>query len=219
MAQINTTWGRIKAYLSTWIVDHEMLRIFYRNFHKISDQAYRSNHPSPGFIKKLQRDYGIKSIINLRGANQTGQYLLEEEACQKLGIKLFSIPFSSRSAPWQEDIHDIFKAFDEADYPILIHCKSGSDRAGIGSALYKFYKDGVQLDESNQLHLKYGHIKSSETGVLDYFVETWRHFHQENPDVPFIEWVDTIYNYEQVNQEYKSSKWSNLLVNKLLRRE
>ncbi|MDX1795919.1 MAG: tyrosine-protein phosphatase [Hydrogenovibrio sp.] len=219
MHKLHTKWGRFLAHLEAWFVDHEVLRLFYRNFHKIGDQAYRSNHPSPSFIKKLKRDYGIKTIINLRGANQTGQYLLEKEACEKNDIKLISIPFSSRSAPWPEDIHDLFNALDEAQYPILIHCKSGSDRAGIGSVLYEFYVKHLPMHESKQLSLKYGHFKSSETGVLDYFVKKWTEFHRQHPDTPFMEWVDKIYDYKQVNQEFKSSKWTSFLVNKILHRE
>lgn len=219
MAHLNSKLGRLSAYLGAWFVDHELLRMFYRNFHQIDDKAYRSNHPSPTIIKNYQKKYGIKTIINLRGANETGQYLLEEETCKKYNIKLISIPFSSRSAPWPEDIHDIFNAFDSAEYPILIHCKSGSDRAGIGSVLYDFHVLGKPMNESKQLHWKFGHIKSSETGVLDYFIEVWTQFHKENPETDFLEWVDNIYDYKQVNHDFKSSKWSNLLVNKILRRE
>lgn len=219
MYEIKTPWQRFVAYFQAWIIDHEILRVFYRNFYAISDKAYRSNHPSPGFIKKLSRQYGIKTIINLRGANKTGQYMLEKEACEKYGITLISIPFSSRTSPWPEDVHDLFNALDKAEYPILLHCKSGADRAGLGSALYQFHVHNIPLDESKQLSLKYGHIKQSETGVLDYFVEQWTEFHQQNPDVPFITWIDTIYDYKMVNENYNASKWGNLLVNKILRRE
>ncbi|BBP44033.1 fused DSP-PTPase phosphatase/NAD kinase-like protein [Thiosulfativibrio zosterae] len=219
MYQIKTPWQRIKAHLSAWLIDHEILRVFFRNFYRISDKAYRSNHPSPGFIKTLKEKHDIKTIINLRGANKTGQYMLEKEACEKYDIKLISIPFSSRSAPWPEDIHDIFNAFDHAEYPILLHCKSGADRAGLGSALYEFYVENIPLSESKQLDIKYGHIKSSETGVLDFFIQKWTEYHLANPEVPFLTWVDTTYDYKAINAEFKASKWSNLLVNKILRRE
>ena len=219
MYQIKTPWQRFVAYLQAWFIDHEILRIFYRNFYAISDKAFRSNHPSPRFIKKLKEKYGIKTIINLRGANQTGQYMLEKEACEQYDVALVDIPFSSRNAPKKESIHKLFEVFDTVQYPILLHCKSGADRAGIGSTLYQFYKEGVPLDQCQQLHLKYGHIKSSETGVLDFFIQKWIEFHKDNPETSFITWVDTVYDDEAINNEYKASKWSNLLVNKILRRE
>ncbi|NPA72091.1 MAG: dual specificity protein phosphatase family protein [Gammaproteobacteria bacterium] len=219
MYEITTRWQRVKALYEFWIIDHEFIRALYRNFHAISDNAYRSSHPSPRFIKKLQQNIGLKTIINLRGENMTGQYMLEREACEALGVTLISIPFSSRTAPPAESIKKLFSALDEAEYPILFHCKSGADRAGIGSALYQFYKNDVPLDESRQLRWQYGHIKSSETGVLDHFVETWQTYHAENPDVDFMTWVETEYDFKAVNQSYSASRLGNILVNKILRRE
>jgi len=222
MYQIKTPWQRIQAYLSAWFIDHEILRIFYRNFFPIGNppyQAYRSNHPSPRFIKKLKQQYGIKTIINLRGANETGQYKLEKEACKKYGVTLVDSPFSSRSAPPKESIHKLFNLFDTVQYPILLHCKSGADRAGIGSVLYEFYKQDIPLEKSQQLSLKYGHIKNSETGILDAFIKTWADYHQQNPDIPFIDWVDNTYDPKALNKSFKAGRWGNILVNKILRRE
>jgi protein tyrosine/serine phosphatase len=222
MYQIKTPWQRIKAYLSAWFIDHEVLRIIYRNFFPLGKephQAYRSNHPSPRFIKKLKDQYGIQTIINLRGANQTGQYMLEKEACEKYGVTLVDSPFSSRNAPPIESIHKLFHLFDTVQYPILLHCKSGADRAGIGSVLYEFHKEHIPLEDSKQLSLKYGHIKNSETGILDAFIQNWAQFHHQNPEVKFIDWVDHVYDPEALNKSFKAGRLGNILVNKILRRE
>ncbi|QCU90706.1 fused DSP-PTPase phosphatase/NAD kinase-like protein [Thiomicrorhabdus sediminis] len=219
MFEIKTPWQRIKAYFEFWVIDHEFVRAIYRNFHQISDQAFRSAHPSPRFIKRMQQQHGLKTIINLRGENKTGQYMLELEACKKLGVKLISTPLSSRDAPSKERIINLFKAFDEAEAPLLLHCKSGADRAGLGSALYQLYKNEIPLDESRQLRPSYGHFKSSETGVLDHFIATWNTYHQHNPDVSFLDWVKNDYNPEEVDKTFKASRLGNLLVNKILRRE
>lgn len=219
MYQIKTPWQRIKAHFEFWIIDHEFVRAIYRNVHKINEQAFRSAHPSPGFIKKMQEKEGLKTIINLRGENQTGQYMLEREACEELGVKLVSIPFSSRNAPKPESIKSLFQALDNIEYPVLFHCKSGADRAGIGSALYQFHKNSIPLDESRQLRASYGHFKSSETGVLDHFIEEWNKYHQKNSDIEFLTWLETDYNPQQINKDFEASRFGNLLVNKILRRE
>ena len=43
------------------IVDHGFLRLLYNNFHKIDDNMYRSNMPTPQRIKKYKK-LGIKTI-------------------------------------------------------------------------------------------------------------------------------------------------------------
>lgn len=219
MYKIHTRWQRVKCYLEAWFIDHEFIRVLYRNFYPVGTQAFRSNHPSPGFIKKLKNKYGVKTIINLRGANKTGQYMLEKEACEREGVVLVDVPFSSRESPPKDSIHKLFNIFDTVKYPILLHCKAGADRAGIGSVLYEFHKEGIPLYESKQLSLKYGHIKGSETGVLDLFIKKWQEYNQQNPSIPFIEWVDNTYDPEAINKEFKASRFSNILVNKILRRE
>ena len=55
---------------------------------------------------------------------------------------------------------------------MLMHCKSGADRAGLMSVLYRFLHEGVPLKEATQeLSLKYGHFRQADTGILDYFFE------------------------------------------------
>jgi len=219
MYQIRTPWQRIKAHFEFWVIDHEFVRAIYRNFHQIDEHAYRSAHPSPKFIKKLQKEKGLKTIINLRGENLTGQYMLELEACEKLGVTLISIPFSSRNSPTPESIKNLFNALDTIEYPVLLHCKSGADRAGIGSALYQYYKNNIALDESKQLRPSYGHFKTSETGVLDYFINEWNRYLRHNPHVEFLTWIENNYDDQQINKEFVASRFANLLVNKILRRE
>ena len=71
-------------------------------------------------------------------------------------------------APPVEAIHEARKLFNELEYPILFHCKSGADRAGLMGALFMYMKEGKPIEEAlKQLSLKLA-LKKSETGVLDY---------------------------------------------------
>ncbi len=55
-----------------------------------------------------------------------------------------------------------------------MHCKSGADRAGIMSVLYRHYRLGLPIEEAlEQLSFKYLHIKQGKTGVLDYTFERY----------------------------------------------
>jgi protein tyrosine phosphatase (PTP) superfamily phosphohydrolase (DUF442 family) len=133
--------------------DHGFLRVAWHNQHQIADGVWRSNQPGPGRIAKLA-DQGIKTIINLRGPRDDGGWQLEAEACKKAGITLFDFTARSRAAPSKSMLHDAKSLFAEINKPVLMHCKSGADRAGLMSALYL-------LIVENQT----AHIAMSTTGV------------------------------------------------------
>ncbi|GKT12655.1 MAG: hypothetical protein ISEC1_P1634 [Thiomicrorhabdus sp.] len=220
MAQLNTKWGRFKAHLEAWFVDHEILRVLFRNFYAVSDKAYRSNHPSGRFVKRVHREHGIKTIISMRRADTTGQYLLEKEAADQVGITMKHILMSSRELPTVEQILNAKELLETAEYPILMHCKSGADRAGLMSVFYEHFIQQKPIEEAlNQLSMKYGHFRWAETGKLDYFFDSFLAFQQKNPDISFIDWVTNHYDRETLNQQFKSAGWANIVVNKILRRE
>ena len=117
------------------VKDHGFLRFCYHNFHQVDEKLYRSNMPTPLRIKQYSK-LGIKTIINLRGVRKDGGWLLENEACEKYNIKLIDFRARSRAAPEKDMIFKAEKLFKSIEYPALIHCKSGADRAGIMCTLY-----------------------------------------------------------------------------------
>ncbi len=220
MDRLNSPVKRIKARLENLFVDHEILRILFRNFYALSNTAYRSNHPSAAFIKKLKSKYGVKTIISMRKANNSGSYLLEKEACLKQGVKLINHPMSSRKLPKADMVIKAKQLLQEVEYPILIHCKSGADRAGLMSVLYKHFVEQQPLEEAvKQLGMKYGHFRWADTGKLDFFFDKFFEYKQTHPEIEFIDWVENIYDRESLDKQFKSSGWANIVVNKILRRE
>lgn len=220
MEQLNSRWGRLKAYLDAWFVDHEILRIMYRNFYALSDQAFRSNHPSAAFIAKLQKKYGLKTIISLRRADKSGQYLLEKEACNQLGINLINHPMSSRTLPDVDKVLEAKRILETAEYPILIHCKSGADRAGLMSVFYKHFIEQEPLEVAvKQLSMKYGHFRWADTGKLDFFFDSFFAYQKDHPEIDFLTWLETVYDKPKLNAQFKSAGWANIVVNKILKRE
>ncbi len=73
-------------------------------------------------------------------------------------------------------------------------------------------------EAKQQLALKFGHIRQSDTGVLDYFFERYLADTAERP-MPFFEWVETVYDPEELLRTYRASGWANVITNKILRRE
>ena len=220
MDLLNTKLGRIKAHLQALFLDHEILRLIYRNFYSLSDHAYRSNHPSPSFLKSLKNKHNLKTVISMRKVNKTGQYLLEKEACDKLNIQLVHHPMSSRKLPDAQKIIEAKNLLENVEYPILIHCKSGADRAGLMSVLYKHFIEKEPMEEAiKQLSIKYGHFRWADTGRLDFFFDNFFAYQKTHPQIDFLTWVTSIYDKEDLDSKFKSSGWANIVVNKILNRE
>ncbi len=199
-------------------VDHGIFRYIYANSHRMSDKAWRSAQPGPHQIRRFAKA-GIRTVVNLRGPRDCGSYWLERRACERHGLKLVNYQIRSRAAPTREELKGAKQLFDEIEYPILMHCKSGADRAGLMSVLYRYLHEGVPLEEAKkELSLKYGHIRQAHTGILDYFFERYLADNAVRP-MPFFEWVDTVYDPDELKHTFRSKGWANRIVDSVLRRE
>lgn len=210
--------NKLLDYFDLYFVDHHVFRAVYANRHQIAQGVWRSAQPSPAQIAWIARK-GIKTIVNLRGERDCGSYRLQLEACRRHGIKLVNFPLQSRNAPPAAAIHEARKLFQEIEYPVLFHCKSGADRAGLMSALLIHIREGKPIEEAlKQLSLKYGHFRKSETGVLDYLFERYIADSSAEP-MSLFEWLETRYDPSEIKRDFKSNGWSNLIVNRALQRE
>ena len=160
-------------YTDMLLLDHLFIRLVFPNRHKITERAWRAAQPLPHQLKAL-KTLGIKTIINLRGNPNTTTHRLEKAACDRLGIALVDYKLRSRAAPSREELHGLRQLFTSVEHPILLHCKSGADRAGLASTLYLHIVEGVPIDIArHQLGLKFGHLKQADTGVLDFVFERY----------------------------------------------
>ena len=215
---LKTALGPLALRMDMLFVDHGVFRVAYLNRHRIDEHAWRAAQPTPGQISRFKR-LGIRTIVNLRGERECGSYWLETEACRRAGIKLVNFVARSREAPRREDIHAARKMFAEIEYPILMHCKSGADRAGIMSALYLILHRGVPVDvAARQLSLRFGHIQQADTGILDFMLARYLADNAKSP-IDFLTWVDTLYDPVALRAEFRASGWANRLVNGILKRE
>jgi protein tyrosine/serine phosphatase len=216
-------WVRVRVnkgldYFDLFFVDHHFFRAVYANRHQISPDVWRSAQPSPAQIGYFARR-GIKTIVNLRGVRNCGSYRLEAEACGRHDIKLVNFILRSRMVPTAEVIRDARQLFHDLEYPILLHCKSGADRAGLMSAFFLFMKEGKPMEEAvKQLSLKFGHFRQSETGVLDYLFERYMADNVAEP-MSFFEWLETRYDPDEIKRTFRTRGWANLIVNRALQRE
>lgn len=215
---IGGTGDRIGAWVNALFVDHGILRLFFRNRHRVTAEAWRSAQPLPWQIAGLAKQ-GIRTIINLRGPRETGSFPLEVEACARHGIALVEIAALSREAPAPETIRALAQAFNTIQYPVLIHCKAGADRAGLVSALYLILQKGMRVDAAMaEMSLRHGHWRWSKTGVLDDFLLEYRD-QGEAKGLPLLQWIETGYDPEALNRNFRPHAFSSFVTDKILRRE
>ncbi len=222
-ADLATTEGRVRAQRELTWGDHGFLRSRFRNLHQISPEMWRSNQPSPLQILAHAKDRGIRTILNLRGPSTQGYYLLEQEACAAAGIELVDFQVFSRDPPTREVIFAARDLFERIEYPALMHCKSGADRAGIMAVLYKLLRERVPFSEAAaQLSGKYLHVRQGKTGVLDAFISAYAAYNAGKPEAqwkPFLDWVADDYDRPAIKEAFARKLGRGLQIDALLRRE
>lgn len=216
--EMNTPVGRFLGYIETVFMDHAFVRALYLNRHRVSDRMWRSAQLSPAQVKRIA-DEGIRTIINLRGRRDCASYLLEVDACRRYGVTMIDFSAYSREAPEKEVLHGAADLFKRIEYPALMHCKSGADRAGLMSTLFLLIHEGKTVQEAQrQLSWRFGHFRSARTGVLDFFFEEYASA-QAASGIAFFDWVDTEYDPKRTEERFKSRAWANTVVDKVLDRE
>ena len=215
---LSTPEGRARARADLTWGDHGFLRRYFHNLHWISPEMARANQPSPRQIARYAK-MGVRTILNLRGVSDTGYYALEREACAEHGVALIDARMHSREPPSREQVLEAKRLFQTIEYPALMHCKSGADRAGVMAVLYMHFRQGKPIAEAiEQLSLKYLHVKQGKTGMIDFFFATYLEETKESGK-PFLDWVLEDYDRAKVKAAFMSSWWANILVDKILRRE
>jgi protein tyrosine/serine phosphatase len=158
-----------------------------KRFHIVTPgRFYRSGQmTAPGLNATIER-YKIKTIINLQ--NEEPDPLLadhwlgkgkipESELCEKLGVKYVLLtpdilPPDNTLDSIPPVVDDYLKLLDdEANYPVLLHCKAGLHRTGRLTAIYRMeylgWSPGEALREARANN--YGYLMASRGD--DYVVQ------------------------------------------------
>lgn len=215
---LHTGWDRALAWAHSIIGDHAFVRMIYLNRHKVAPNLWRAAQPTPYQIADFARR-GVRTVVCLRGGRRHGSWPLELEACAQHGLRFVELVVRSRGAPDRDTILEAAKFFDTLEYPALIHCKSGADRAGFVAALYMILREGASASQAlKQLSIRYGHFHWSKTGILDAFFERYRD-DGEARGVPFLEWVAHHYDPAALERDFKPHFWQSLISDRILHRE
>lgn len=215
---IRSARERFRAWMDLLVVDHGILRLIHLNKHRVGDRIWRSAQPSPRDIARLGRQ-GLKTIVNLRGGRSHGAWQLEKDAAERLGIDIVDLVLRSREAPDRQTLLGLPAFFARLQYPVLAHCKSGADRAGLFAALYLLVVEGASARRALQeLTLLKGHFRYAQTGILDAFIEAYAE-EGEKQGKSFLDWVREDYDPARLTASFRPKRISSLLADRILRRE
>jgi protein tyrosine phosphatase (PTP) superfamily phosphohydrolase (DUF442 family) len=142
-----------------------------RNFHElVPGRVYRCAQPGPADIRRAAEDYGIRTVINLRGcAVGVDWYDAECEATADLDLCQEDLTLSAGRLPAPQELRRLLDVLDRADYPVLIHCRRGVDRTGLASAAYLLLHGADLSTALRALSLGHGHVSLGRTVAMKRF--------------------------------------------------
>jgi protein tyrosine/serine phosphatase len=214
---LTSTAGRRRAWLDSLFDDHAALRTVWTNFHTVAPGVlYRSNHPTPGNLRRFVRIKGIKTVINLRGMAGNGSDALSREAARVLGLDFIDLAVRSAVAPPRETVLELMRLYRTMRRPGLVHCKSGADRAGFASAVFLLMEGTSVAEARAQMALRFGHMRHSRAGILSAFIGAWERYAGEKS---FARWVAEDYDSAALQAGFKSGLLSRFVNDRVLSRE
>jgi protein tyrosine phosphatase (PTP) superfamily phosphohydrolase (DUF442 family) len=133
---------------------------FFGNFGVVDPaRVYRSAQPDAALPRLIAR-YHLASILNLRGGSLDDVYYAAEvRTARALGVDFYDLPMSATRRPLRRELLLLLDLFERCRYPLLIHCKSGSDRTGLATALYLLSRRSEPPERAlRAFALHYGHV-------------------------------------------------------------
>ena len=134
--------------------------IHYRNFRTVDPgYLYRSGQLDTGDLQRLSDEFGIKTIVTFRDADNPGdpipdQHEVDFAATHNIRhLRISPAQWSDPNGgipPITSQIALFLKAMDEAraEGPILIHCFAGIHRTGAYTAIYRMEYDGWSNEDA-----------------------------------------------------------------------
>jgi protein tyrosine phosphatase (PTP) superfamily phosphohydrolase (DUF442 family) len=162
-------------------------------------RVIRSAQPTGDRLASLTKEHGLATVLNLRGGSDSDPWYKAEVAdAARLGLDFYDFPMNATSRPPRRHLLAVLDLLDRCRYPLLIHCKSGSDRTGLVAGLYLLSRQGVPPEQAEgALTLVHGHIPILETKRMhepfDEYAD-WLQIHgQAHTPARFRAWVENDY--------------------------
>jgi protein tyrosine phosphatase (PTP) superfamily phosphohydrolase (DUF442 family) len=166
------------------------------NFHCIlPGRIYRGAQPSAAALDAIVRQYGIRTVVNLRGCCAPDPWYMEEARVSRdRGVNLEDITFSAGRLPSKNEMRLLVDVLDRSEPPLFFHCRQGADRTGLACATALLLQPDVPYAEARrQLGLRYAHVPIGMTWRLDAVFDLYEQWlsatGQDHSPSAFRHWV------------------------------
>ena len=173
----------------------------------VEGRVYRSAQLSADALERFVREKGIRTVINLRGgSNDAEWYQRERGIAEKSRIRLYDIALSPHDLPEYAKLQSVLEVLQTSERPLLIHCRRGSDRTGMVSALaLSIEQDPPLASVKRQFSWRYGVFPFYRSVGPRFFsaYEQWLARTQRTHDRKnLLYWMENEYVDEQRNLEF-----------------
>jgi protein tyrosine phosphatase (PTP) superfamily phosphohydrolase (DUF442 family) len=145
-------------------------------------RVYRAAQMSAERLQTVVAHYGIRTVVNLRGACPDFDWYREEcRATARADISQEDVTFSAIRLPPPGEVRRLIEILDRTQYPILLHCRQGVDRTGLASAIVQLLDPHASLADAEwQLSLAFGYIPFNGTEAMREFLRLYRDWLRQN---------------------------------------
>lgn len=129
-----------------------LLKPFYSQNIGIVDpgRVIRSAQPTSR-LDDMIREYELASILSLRGGSPKNFFYANEvRATNEAGVSFYDLPLSATRRPKRRELLLLIDVLNRCEYPLLIHCKSGADRTGLASGIYRMEVLGQPPEQAKE---------------------------------------------------------------------
>lgn len=171
---------------------------FSGNVHTvIPGQIYRSAQLDHKQLTNYEKQFHLKTIINLRGSWPSNHwYQVESRFAKKNHLNYFPIKFSAYALPSKEKLRELVHLLETAPKPLIFHCEGGADRTGMAAAISVILYDknpSIALIKK-QASWHYNAISRKTVGyqmLRNYFEWLKQNHYKQSSKKLFLEWINS----------------------------
>ena len=156
----------------------------------IVNQVYRSEHLSESHLQQVVQEKSIQTILDLSPIDNLND---EEAIAKQHQVTYVYFPLQAMGMTSFMDLKQLTDMISGAKKPLLIHCKSGSDRTGLASAVALLLNNASISQAMQQVEfIRYGIMNDQSTGrvtLKPYELWLQKNNLQSSRQI-FLEWVN-----------------------------